>query len=87
MLNPLVGTDVLEPPRISPLADDPVEVAVLVDIDERGLTHLVAHLRDLVILEPGHGCLRRTDGHGRDDQKYHGLYEMRGHVCSLPRRR
>ena len=66
MLNPLVRPGVLEPPRPGPFADDPVEVAVLVEIDERGLAHLVADLGDLVILEPRHrGVQRAGDNHQR----------------------
>ena len=73
VLNPLVRAGVLEPPRPRPLADDPVQIAVLVDIDERGLAHLISHLGDFVKLESRH---RGVSGAG-----CHGDYSEQRHVC------
>jgi len=42
MPNPLIRTDVLKPPCPCALTDDPVEIAVVVNIHQRGLAHLPA---------------------------------------------
>jgi len=66
MLNPPGGPNVFEPPHFARLAHDPVEVAVLVDVHQRGLAHAPTHLGDLVILKPRHLRPRRGR-HEQDD--------------------
>ena len=51
MLNPLVGTDILEPPCPDPLPDHPVKIAVFVDIHKRRLTHAPTDFSDLMALK------------------------------------
>ena len=52
--DPTVGPLVLEPPDVAvATAGDPVEVAVFIHVDQRGLAHAFSDLVDLVELELG----------------------------------